>query len=512
MPKSWAFAISAVGFFAALVAQPAAAQKSKDTLLLGTQDPFATIDAYVQPAVEVAQFGRVVLGRLAIYDEVNGTFLPELAKSWTRPNPTTIDFELRDDVVFHSGNKLSAEDIKYTIDYLLDPKVPLRFKNRYNWVKSAEILGTHKVRITTHEPLAVDMFNLAYSFSFYDSAVHTKLAEKSDYGRVTPSGTGPYKVISVDANAGVLVERFAPALKSFPHHRAAIAKIQSVPVPDRQTQIAKLLTGEVNVITNVTEDMATELSKQKNIAVTPVSSKRLMYITIDAAGRSSNKAFKDLRVRQAFIKAIPRDQIAKNFVAGYEIAEIPKSICFEKNVGCGATTSPPGYDLDGAKKLLAEAGYPNGIDMVFSVYEPFRHVAEAVVGEIRKAGFRATLDSMPLSVYTARRAKGELTVLLAAYPTFTQPNVENIFDVFFGAERDYSGDPSILAIAAKGAVEPDIAKRTGIYTEALDRVNLQSYVYPMIEQPIVVAHSSDVRIAKSAHSVADVRIDDYMWK
>jgi len=496
----------------ALLATPAAAQKAKDTLLLGTQDPFATVDAYIQPAVEVAQFGRVVMGRLIIYDEVNGSFMPELAKSWSRPTATSIDFDLRDDVVFHSGNKFSAEDIKYTVDYLIDPKVPLRFKNRYNWVKSAEVLGPHKVRITTHEPLAVDMFNLAYSFSFYDSAVHKKFDEKADYGRVSPSGTGSYKVISVDANAGVVVERFEPALKSFKHQRAPIKRIQSVPVPDRQTQIAKLITGEVNVITNVTEDMAAELAKQKNVTVTPTPSKRLMYITIDAAGRSANKAFTDLRVRQAFIKAIPRDQIAKNFVAGYEIAEVPKSICFEKNVGCAASTTPPGYDPDGAKKLLAEAGYPNGLDMVFSVYQPFRHVAEAVVGEIRKVGFRATLDSMPLSVYTARRAKGELTTLLAAYPTFTQPNVENIFDVFFGGERDYSGDPDIMKIAAKGASESDIAKRTAIYREALDLVNLKSYVYPMIEQPMVVAHSADLRIVKSAHSVADVRIDDYTWK
>ena len=500
------------GLLAASLSSPTSAQKSKDTLLLGTQDPFATIDAYMQPAVEVGQFSRVVLGRLVIYDEVNGTFLPELAKSWSRPDHATIDFETRDDVVFHSGNKFSAADIKYTIDYLLDPKVPLRFKNRYNWVKSAELLGPNKVRVTMHEPLAVDMFNLAYSFSIYDSEVHKKLNDKSDYGRISPSGTGPYRVISVDANAGVLAERFDPALKTFSHHRAPIKRLQSVPVPDRQTQIAKLITGEVNVITNVTEDMAAELAKQKNIAVTPTPSKRLMYITIDAAGRSANKAFKDLRVRQAFIKAIPRDQIAKNFVAGFEIAEVPKGICFEKNVGCGASTTPPAYDPAGAKKLLAEAGYPNGLDMVFSVYEPFRHVAEAVVGEIRKAGFRATLESMPLSVYTVRRAKGELTTLLAAYPTFTQPNVENIFDVFFGGERDYSGDPEIMKIVAKGAIEPDIAKRTAIFTEAIDLVNRQSYVYPMIEQPMVIAHSADLRIAKSAYSVADVRIDDYVWK
>ena len=170
------------------------------------------------------------------------------------------------------------------------------------------------------------------------------------------------------------------------------------------------------------------------------------------------------------------------------------------------------YDPDGAKRLLAEAGYPNGVDLVFSVYEPFRHVAEAVVGEVRKVGFRATLDSMPLIVYTNRRAKGELTTLLAAYPTFTQPNVENLLDFFFAGERDYTGDPLFGKVLAAGKSEPDLAKRTAIYREALDHVNKQSYIYPMIEQPLVQAHTSDIRIAKSLFSVAGVRIDDYMWK
>jgi peptide/nickel transport system substrate-binding protein len=488
------------------------AQKSKDTLLLGTQDPFATVDSYIQPAVEVVQFTQTIMSHMLVFDEVNGTFLPELAKSWSRPNPTTIDFDLRDDVVFHSGNKFTAEDVKYTIDYLLDPKVPLRFKGHYSWVKSAEVLGPYKVRITMQEPLAVDLFNFAYTFIFYDSAIHKALADKTDYGRVSPSGTGAYRALSVDANNGVLVERFEPALKTFPHLRAPIKRIRSIPVPDRQTQIAKLLTGEVNVITNITEDMAAELGKRKGIAVTPMPSKRLMYITLDAAGRSGNKIFTDVRVRQAFIKAIPRDQIAKNFVAGYDIAEIPKSICFAKNVGCDPSTEPFAYDPAGAKKLLAEAGYPNGVDIAFSVYEPFRHVGEAIIGELRKAGFRATLDSMTLGVYTARRAKGDLATLLAAFPTFTQPNVENMFDFFFDGERDYTKDPVILDIAKKGSLEPDVAKRTAIYREALDRINTQAYIYPMIEQPLVMAHTDDVRIAKSPLSVANVRVDDYMWK
>ena len=124
--------LAAAGLATALTA-PAFAQKSKDTLRVAINDVFSTLDSYHFPQDEVGYFVRAMYGTLVAMDEHTGKLVPQLAKSWRRISPTTLEFDLRDDVTFHSGNKFTAEDVKHTIAYLGDPKVKIRFNtNRRN--------------------------------------------------------------------------------------------------------------------------------------------------------------------------------------------------------------------------------------------------------------------------------------------------------------------------------------------------------------------------------------------
>ena len=506
-----AFAILAVSA-AILAGPPAMAQKPKDTLRLVTIDPFNSVDAYHTGGNEVAFLTRELYGRIVVFDEYNGKFIPELAKSFERINPTTIDFEFRDDVTFHSGNKFSADDVKYTLDYAIDPNIKLRNKERYSWVKSVEKLGPNKLRLVGKEPFAADMHTIAYRFYIYDMAVHKALANKADYGRVNPSTTGLYRIVSVDENQGVKLERYEPNVGKYAHRRAPIRNIETKPIQDRQTQIAQLITGGVDMVREISSDMAEQLRSNPKVGITPMQSKLLAYVNFDSLGRSGTAVFKDLRVRQAFIKAIPREQIVKTYIAGAEVAEIPKAICFEKNDACSPTTRPLDYDPDGAKKLLAEAGYPNGVDIEIQVFAPYRPAAEAMAGELRKVGFRTTVNAMTLSVMTKKREAGELSAQLQVYPTFAQPTMDNILNHFFEGGRDYADDPIIHEAAKLGYGETDLAKRTAIYRKAIDRVNEMAYVYPFSEQPTVFAHSTDVRIEPNQFSLSEVRLGDFFWK
>ena len=503
-----------VGLAAAtlVAATPAFAQKSKDTLRLVTIDPFNSVDAYHTGGNEVAFLVRELYGRIVVFDEYNGRFIPELAKSFTRVDPTTIDFEFRDDLTFHSGNKFSADDVKYTLDYAIDPKIKLRNKERYTWVKSVEKLGPNKLRFNVSRPFAADMHTISYRFYIYDRDVHKALANKADYGRVNPSTTGLYRIVSVDENQGVKLERHEPHMGKFAHRRAPIKYIETKPISDRQTQMAQLITGGVDMVREISAEMAEQLKGNAAVATTPMQSKLLAYINFDSLGRSGNAVFKDLRVRQAFIKAIPRDEIVKNYIAGAEVAETPKAICFAKNDSCSPTTQPLAYDPAGAKKLLAEAGHAGGLDVEIAVYAPYRAAAEAMAGELRKVGIRAVIQPMILSVITKKRQAGELTAQLQVYPTFAQPTMDNILNHFFEGGRDYADDPIIHAAAKAGYGETDIVKRMAIYRTAIDRVNEMSYVYPFSEQPTVFAHSTDVKIEPNQFSLSEVRLGDFFWR
>jgi len=492
--------------------QPVVAQKAKDTLRLVTIDPFNSVDAYYTGGNEVAFLSRELYGRIVVFDEYNGKFIPELAKSYERVNPTTIDFEFRDDLTFHSGNKFSADDVKYTLDWAIDPNVKLRNKERYSWVSRVEKLGPNKLRLIGKQPFAADIFTIAYRFYIVDSKIHSAMANRADYGRANPSTTGLYKVVSVDENQGVKLERYEPNVTKFVHRRAPIKNIQTVPLPDRQTQMAQLITGGVDMVREISSDMAEQLAGNPNVATTPMQSKLLAYVNFDALGRSGNPAFKDIRVRQAFIRAIPRDQIVKTYVAGAEVAETPKAICFEKNDACSPSTRPLTYDPAAARKLMQDSGHADGIDFEFSVFAPYRAIAEAMAGELRKVGLRAGVQPYTQTVLTKKRDAGELTALLQVYPTFAQPTTDNILNHFFEGGRDYANDPVIEAAAKAGYGETDTEKRTAIYRTAIDRVNEMAYVYPFSEQPTVYAHAKDVKIEPNQFSLSEVRLGDFFWR
>jgi peptide/nickel transport system substrate-binding protein len=501
-----AFAVGAFG------ATPATAQKSKDTINIATQQFFSALDYYHDPSIETLLFARNVYGWLMAYDEYKGKFVPELAKSWKRINPTTLEFELRDDVTFSNGNKFTADDVKATLDYLKNPKVRIRFKSRYNWIKEVEKLGPYKVRIIGKKINSSDLYTIAYRYHFFDHTIFNKLENKSDYGRVSAVGTSVYKALSVDRNKGFLVERRDETAKMFPHRLANIKRVQTVPIIDRQAQTAALMTGTVHAIRNPSIDQAKIFATNPQTAVTYIRAKQLLYLTMDAAGRSKNKIFTDKRVRLAVAKAIPREAIIKNFVPGAEIAERPNGICFKQNVSCGSTTKVTAYDPAGAKRLLAEAGYPNGFDFLMTVNGNYAEVGKAVAGELRKVGIRAKIEFPPPSTAKKRRGRGELTTYLALYPTFTEPSTKNIMNFFLSRSRNYNGDASLKELWKQASVEPDIYKRTQIHTKLVDRINEEMYIYPISEMPTTWAHTSKVKIARDPVSFAMVAVGDWTWK
>lgn len=497
---------------AMLSAGPAMAQKSKDTVRLAIIDMFATIDAYHSPSNETGQWARAYYSRIISFDEHNKKLVPELAKSWKRIDEKTIEFELRDDLKFTSGNKFTAEDIAYTIRYLADPKLKIRFKSRYNWHANIEVLSPYKIRLTGKKRKHDDLFAYAYRFQIFDKGVHSIMKDKATYGAKSASTTGPYKLIKLDRKSGAHIQRNEATAGFFPHRRAPIKNVKGISMPDKQTQVASLLTGQIDVLRNPTPDMIKEFRKNSDLRITSFPTRFINYITLDAAGRSKNKKFMDIRVRQAFIKAIDREKIIKNFVAGEEVAIRPTAVCYPDNIACSHTINPLGYDPAGSKRLLAEAGFPNGFDMELSAFAPYKEIAEAIAGELRKVGIRATVRAMPLPVYTKRRGRGELTALYAGYPTFAQPNTSNLMNFFFGANRDYSKDPIIQNARKTGNGVMDLKKRTAIYQIAMDQVNKQSYILPFVEQPNVYAHHKSVEIKTGMTSKTETRPPDYFWK
>ncbi len=503
-------ACAALASFAA----PAYAQKSADTIRLAVNDPIFVLSGYHVPADEASNFYRTVYQSLLGYDEMKKKYVPILAKSWTRVNPTTLEFDLRDDISFQSGAKFTADDVVYMVNYLKDPKVSLTFKSRYTWVKDVEKLGPYKVRITSQQPNAIDLGLIAYRFVMWDSKAWDKLEDKADYGRLTPYGTGPYKVTQLDKNKGVFIERDPKYNGNKEYFPAPISKIHGIPIPDAQTRIAQLITGGVDMIRNVTPDEAKELVANPNLRVTNVPTAAQFYVALDSMGISGEKITSDPRVRRAMFMAIDRDTLIKNLVPGGPdgVAEKLQALCFKDTIGCKFSKSAPAYDPAAAKKLLAEAGYPNGFDIEYDVFAPNKPLGEAIAGDLLKIGVRATVVPDAISVYRRKQGEGKLQMWSILFPTGSHPDADNILGVYFtGPAYNYYHDDQIAAWMKDGVQEFDPAKREDIYQKIFDRVNEQSYILPVTSVPTVYVHSKDVRIDPSPFFAGERSVNDYRW-
>ena len=510
MRKLWA-AIFGLATLLALgtAPAPAFAAKADDTLRIAVVDWWSTLDPYQFPLDEAGVFYRGVYETLIRYDERTHKIVPRLAKAWRQVDDKTVEFDLRNDVKFHNGDRFDADDVVETFRFIIDPKTQLRFKDVYTWIDKIEKLDQYKVRITAKQAFATELSGFGYRFYIYDSKVLNKLENKADYGRAGAIATGPYKVVSLDQQKMVLTRFDDYYDKS---RSAPIKTIIVTPIPDRQTQTAQFMTGNIDLIRNPTADLARELAKDTNSRVTPMHNGLLMYVTLDAAGRSDNKVMQDQRVRNAFMEAIDRKELAKTVVPGGEIAELLDGICIPANVGCISSTKPPDYNPEDAKKLLAEAGYKDGLDLEFDVHEPLNEIGQAVAGMLRKVGIRAMVRPLPLTLYVRMRGEGKFTAFLGFYPTNAQPDMDNIMDFFFDGNRDYWGaDPVIKEAQKLGAVEKDIEKRGDIYKKAIDHVNNKNYILPVADLPMVFIHTKDVAVRENPLTPINTDVNDFHW-
>jgi peptide/nickel transport system substrate-binding protein len=145
------------------------------------------------------------------------------------------------------------------------------------------------------------------------------------------------------------------------------------------------------------------------------------------------------------------------------------------------------------------------------VHAPIKEIGEAIAGQVRKVGIRASVRPLPLALYVQLRGQGKFTAFNGFYPTAAQPDIDNIFDFFFNQDRDYWRDPVIKEAQKAGFVEFDDEKRTAIYEKGIDQVNKMNYILPVADLPMVFVHTKDVRVADNPLSPIDNRLGDYFW-
>lgn len=480
-------AVAALGFV--LGVGPSEAGKKDDTLRWATGLSITSADPYYNSFREaVLIIGQMVWDGLVYRDPDTSEYKPLLAKGWTWVNPTTLDFDLRDDVKFHDGRTFSADDVVYTLNYVIKPENKVNNPSNVNWVKLAEKIGPHKVRITTHTafPAALEYLSGPVPImpdKFWDEAGPSRL-------NVKLVGTGPYRFAKWEPGKEGHFEVNPDYIKGSPKGMPAIKKIEFRIIPDQSVQMAELMAGNIDWIWQLNEDASKKLARVPNIEVLASETMRIFFLQFDVMGRGPKNPFQDKRVREAVAYALDRPAISKNMLGAGSRPWY--SFCYETQAGCSTDVRQIPYDPAKAKALLAEAGYPNGFD--FDIYGfRMRPRIEAVMGYLAAVGIRTKLQFLQFAAVREKQHKGEAQLVDTSWGSYSVNDASAIVNPYFRhLPDDLVQDPEIKAWADAAAVEIDPVKRKELYAKALKKIADEVYVLPLVTAPAVYAFTKDL--------------------
>ena len=314
--------------------------------------------------------------------------IPGLAASLKTLTPLTWEVKLRTGIKFHNGEPFNAEAVKFTIDRVLDPATKSVTRGNFTWIKEVKILDEHTVHILTEKPFpaAAEFLTLSYIIP----PKHVKSIGDDEFSK-KPVGTGPYKFVEWKKAEHLIVELNPGYWKGSPKGMPKIKTIVFRTIPETTTQIAELLSGGVDIIRNVPPDQIEVIKSSPNARISATKILRVNSLLLDSAGRASQTPLMNQKVRQAIAYAINVDEMLKTILGGY--AERTATGVNPLHFGFDPSVKPYPFDLERAKKLLAEAGYPNGFEITLNTYSgtitSMDQMADAVTGYLGKVGIKA---------------------------------------------------------------------------------------------------------------------------
>ena len=409
---------------AALLAAPAMAQEA--TIAVG--GAFTSLDPHYHNLTPNSALTQHIFDRLVNPDaDLRPT--PALAVSWSAVEPNVWEFRLRPDARFHDGTLFTAEDVAFTLTRVGELRSgPGGYAIYARPVKQAVVVDPQTVRLVTAAPAPlIPAFMAALPMIGKRQGEGATTADYNS-GRAA-IGTGPYRLVSYTPGDRAVFERNAQWWgEALPWNRVVFRLIAN-----DSARLAALKAGDVDLIDQVSTRDAKELAQDTRLAVFAKPGVRNIYIHLDLARDQSpfvtdaqgrplpNNPLKDLRVRRALSLAINRDAIVRQVMDGY--ASPSGQFLPQGAMGNDPALAPDPYDPAAARKLLAEAGYPQGFTVTLhgpsDRYVNDARVVQAVAQMWTRIGVQTRVETLPSSAYFSRSAKDEFSLGLLGWGTGT---------------------------------------------------------------------------------------------
>lgn len=402
---------------------------------------------------------------LVKYKEGTWEIVPELAKSWDiSKDGKMITFYLKKGVQFHQGfGEMTAEDVKFSFERIIDPKAKSPEKSAWEALDHVEVIDKFTAKIVLKTP-SVKLFTstlpLNAGFIVSKKAVEKMGKEKFSF---SPVGTGPYEFFAWAPKVQIELKAF----ESYWGEKPKIKTVKFVPIVETSTVEMALKTGEVDV---GRVSMVNVKRYQKDPKLNTYIKPGLKYWWIGFT--VNKKPFDNLKVRQAVRYAIDVDKIIAGAFFG-----IPKRANQMFPPGMlGYWEDAPVYkqDYKKAKKLLKEAGYPDGFRATFLIWptEENRIISEIVKADLKKIGINVDIDVKEVGAFNEATKKGENHFHISFFATTVDPGYatswftsDNSWNLSQWKNAEYD------RLIKMGAKEQDFKKRADIYVKAQKEID-----------------------------------------
>src|SRR5690606_2234476 len=291
-------------------AAPALANKADDTLRMAYDQAPESIDPYFNNVRIGVIIAANVWDTLLYRDPLTNEYKGQLAESWEQIDDRTLEFKLRQGVKFHNGEPFNADSVVYTLNFVKDPANKATTQQNVNWIDRAEKIDDYTVRVISKEPFPAAKEFLSTTVVIHPHKYYQEVGPQGMNAK--PIGTGPYKVSEYVPGKSITLEKNDDYFKDSPKSQPKIGKVLIRFIPDRQTQMAEVMSGGVDFIMHVPKDQAEKLKSVPSVQVKSGNTMRIVFMQLNIRDDTPAPELKDERVRKAIAHAIDRNAIIEN--------------------------------------------------------------------------------------------------------------------------------------------------------------------------------------------------------
>ena len=448
---------------------------------------------------------------------------PSLALSWQQINPTTMRFKLRDKVTFHDGAPFTADDVVFSITRALEKTS--NFATYMQGIKEAKQVDNLTVDLILTGPVPtlldqlseVRIMNRAWAVKYNVQRPQDFKNKEETFAARNANGTGAFVLRSREPDIKTVLVANS---NWWGKRESNVTEVIYMPIKQDATRISALITGEIDLVLDPPVQDMGNLKANPKLKVLEGNEVRTIFFSMDQ-GRNEllysnvkgKNPFKDVRVRQAILMTIDVNALQKTVMRGLSLPTMSMIAPQVRGYSKDLEKRPP-VDIAKAKKLLTDAGYPNGFEVTLDCpnnrYINDERICTAVAGMLSKIDVKIKLNSMPRVNYFPKIQNMDTSMYLYGWgvPTFdslyTLLSIIRTKTTTGDGEQNYSGysNPKVDALIDALKTETDLAKRVTLTREALlihqadvGHIPLHHQIIPWaMRKPVSTVHTPTNRV------------------